>query len=61
MARVSLEWLEARYRRRGDVKRPRGKALDEMAKVLGHNSGKALNKALQPNRVNRRPDRKPHG
>jgi hypothetical protein len=58
-----LEQAEALNRQRR-VKRPRSEALDEVAKVLGHNSGKALNKALQPNRVNRRPHRphrKPHG
>ena len=39
--------------------RPRSVAKDALARDSGHNSGEALRKALQPNRVNRRPRHKP--
>jgi hypothetical protein len=39
--------------------RPRRAAKDALARDSGHNSGEALRKALQPNRVTRRPRRKP--
>jgi hypothetical protein len=53
-----LEISETKYRQEG-VKRPRGTAKKQIAKHFGHNSGEALRKALQPNRVNRRPRHKP--
>jgi hypothetical protein len=58
--RADLEATEAMHRQRG-VPHPRGKAKGEVASRFGHNSGKALNKALQPNRVNRKPRRTPRG
>jgi hypothetical protein len=39
--------------------RPRSVAKDALARDSDHNSGEALRKALQPNRVNRRPRHKP--
>ena len=58
LLRNVLEISEAKYRQEG-VKRPRSTAKKQIAKHFGHNSGEALRKALQPNRVNRRPRRKP--
>jgi hypothetical protein len=48
-------------KRRQGVRRPVYEAKAEVAKHWGHNSGEALRKALQPNRVNRRQRRQPRG
>jgi hypothetical protein len=48
-------------KRRQGVRRPVNEAKDEVAKHWGHNSGDALRKALQPNRVNRRSRRQSRG
>ena len=56
--RDELKETEARFRQEG-VKRPRGAAKEEVAREFGYPNGEALRKALQPNRVNRRPRRKP--
>jgi hypothetical protein len=46
------------YRKKG-VKR--SQVWEEMARYFGHNSGEALRKSQQSNRVNRKPRRKPRG
>jgi hypothetical protein len=56
--RWMLEKAEALNRQEG-VERPRSAAKKEMARFFGYSSGEALRKDLQPNRVNRRPRRKP--
>lgn len=43
------------------AKKPVTEAKAEVAKRWGRNSGEALRKALQPNRLNRRPRRRPRG
>jgi len=58
--RAELWLLEAIYRRE-DFKRPRSMAKEDVARNYGHASGEALRKALQANRVNRRPRHKPRG
>jgi hypothetical protein len=56
--RIRVDMAEAVHRHEG-IKRPRHAAYAMVAKAYGHNSGGALRKALQPNRVNRKPRRKP--
>jgi hypothetical protein len=56
--RGDLEAAIAANKRKG-VKRPVTEAKDEIARHWGHRNGEALRKALQANRVNRRPRRKP--
>jgi hypothetical protein len=56
--RARLALTELSFREAG-IRRPRSVAKDALARDSGHNSGEALRKALQPNRVTRRPRRKP--
>jgi hypothetical protein len=53
MMRAELEAAKA--------EKPAAEAKAEVAKRWGRNSGEALRKALQPNRLNRRPRRWPRG
>jgi hypothetical protein len=53
--------VEIALKRREGVSRPVDKAKAEVAKHWGRNSGKALDKALQPNRVYRQSRRQPRG
>lgn len=57
--RADLEVAIAENRRKGSTETPVKKAKDEVAKHWKLHSGEALRKALQPNRVNRRPSRRP--
>jgi hypothetical protein len=56
MTRTFLGLVENMYRRAGEP-RPRSAAKDKMAQALRLPSGEALRKALQVNRVNRKPRR----
>jgi hypothetical protein len=47
--------------RQAGVSAPRAAAKEELAEWVGHASAEALRKALQPNRVNRRPRRNKRG
>lgn len=47
--------------RQAGVSAPRTAAKEELAEWVGHASAEALRKALQPNRVNRRPRRNTRG
>jgi hypothetical protein len=58
--RALLDLMTEQYRQEG-IKAPRTTAKEELAEWIGHASAEALRKALQPNRVNRRPRRNTRG
>ena len=53
--------VEIALKRRQGISRAVNEAKDEVAKHWGRNSGEALDKALQPNRVNRQSRRQSRG